>query len=57
MEEKLKEILQKNLADSYFCNRVWSAWSYGTMTEDDFEEVNESENIYDIIKEILELIK
>jgi len=23
----------------YRCNRVWEAWSMGTMSEDDFEEV------------------
>ncbi|MCP4393173.1 MAG: hypothetical protein GY804_02745 [Alphaproteobacteria bacterium] len=52
LREKLKNILTSNLVDSYFCNRVWPAWSYGTMTEDDFEPVNETDNIYDIINEI-----
>jgi hypothetical protein len=25
--------------DAYDCTRVWSAWSYGTMGEDDFVPV------------------
>lgn len=25
------------------CTRTWEAWSYGTMTEEDFKEVSESE--------------
>jgi hypothetical protein len=24
------------LSDVYACTRVWEAWAYGTMTEDDF---------------------
>lgn len=27
--------------DAFDCTRVWSAWSYGTMTADDFSEVTE----------------
>ncbi len=56
LRDKISDILTSNLGDSYYCSRVWSAWSYGTMTEDDFEEVNESENIDDIVNEILPLI-
>ena len=28
------------------CNRVWSAWTYGTMSEDDFEETFEIAHLY-----------
>lgn len=56
LRDKIREILTSNLGDSYFCTRVWSAWSHDTMTEDDFETVNESENIDDIVTELNQLI-
>ena len=49
--QKLKEIIQKANPEIkkreilYRCNRVWDAWNYGTMTEDDFKKVNLSKNI------------
>lgn len=52
LREKIRNILTSNLGDSYFCTRVWSAWSCGTMTDDDFEPVVDSENIEDIVNEI-----
>ena len=52
LREKIINILRSNLIDSYFCTRVWSSWSYGTMTEEDFEEVNGSDNIEDIVNEL-----
>ena len=39
-EEQKTEIrseIQKSLIETYHCTRVWEAWSYGTMSEDDFE--------------------
>ena len=35
------------LDGSYECTRVWSAWSYGTMSEDDFGLSAEDENRVD----------
>lgn len=32
------------LGDAYDCDRVWSAWSYGTMGPDDFWLVRESDD-------------
>lgn len=32
------------LGDAYDCTRVWSAWSYGTMSPDDFWLVRESDD-------------
>lgn len=55
LREKLEDILTSNLGDAYFCQRVWSAWDVGTMTQDDFEEVNNSENINDMVDEIIML--
>jgi hypothetical protein len=39
--DKAIEILQ----DHYICTRVWSAWSYGTMTKDDFELAAENDDV------------
>lgn len=33
--------LHDELGDAVDCTRVWSAWSYGTMGEDDFVPVSE----------------
>lgn len=43
LKDKLVDIIIDHLHCTYHCTRVWSAWSYGTMGEDDFEEVNESD--------------
>ncbi len=35
----IQRALQATLGDTYDCTRVWSAWGYGTMGEDDFVPV------------------
>lgn len=37
LKERLKNTLREQLNDALYCTRVWEAWGYGTMTEDDFE--------------------
>lgn len=37
LKERLKNTLREQLNDALYCTRVWEAWRYGTMTEDDFE--------------------
>jgi hypothetical protein len=37
------------LGDTYACTRVWEAWQVGTMTEDDFQAVTETEIAGDLI--------
>lgn len=49
--EVLVERLTAELGDSVDCTRVWSAWSYGTITEDDFMPV--TERIDEIVDGIL----
>ena len=39
--DKAIEVLQDHLT----CTRVWSAWGYGTMTQDDFGLAAEDANI------------
>lgn len=40
----VKEIIGIEMDQAYYCTRDWSAWSYGTMTGDDFEKIIDSEN-------------
>lgn len=55
MKEKIIEVLKNRLDDALFCTRVWEAWSYGTMTEDDFENISD-ESIEDIANDIMDII-
>jgi len=52
--DQLIDYLHQELGDTYDCKRVWSAWSYGTMGEDDFDPV--SDRIDDIADAILALL-
>ena len=40
-KECVMDALAESLGEAYDCTRVWSAWSYGTMTQDDFSLVGE----------------
>ncbi len=52
--DKLRDLIAEGLGDTYACTRVWSAWSYNTMTEDDFKPAWEDEEIlYGIADAIL----
>lgn len=52
-KSRIRDELQQTLGDSYDCTRAWCAWSYGTMTEDDFIHIAED---YDRIEEITEAV-
>lgn len=55
-KNKIIDILQNEIIDIYSCTRVWSAWSYGTMSLDDFVPVNEDEEVLnEIADQILDL--
>ena len=42
----------------YHCDRIWEAWQYGTMTQDDFILANEDDNIVEeIAKKLHDFIK
>lgn len=49
--ETLIDRLYDELGDCYDCTRVWSAWSYGTMGEDDFTPARE--RVADIVDGLL----
>ena len=53
-QEQLEDFAVKLLGDLYVCERVWSAWSYGTMSQDDFGLAREDDFI---IEDIVEAIK
>ena len=37
--EEVKKDANNKVETLYRCNRIWDAWNIGTMTEEDFEEV------------------
>mgnify|MGYP000734187712 CR=1 FL=1 len=39
--ERVKTAIAGALGDALDCTRVWEAWGYGTMSEDDFTEVRD----------------
>jgi len=48
----IRKALGEQLLDALFCTRCWSAWGFGTMTQDDFESVDTELIIEAIIKEV-----
>lgn len=51
--EALHDLIARHLGDTYHCTRVWSAWRVGTMSESDFEPVDESDTPWEIADAIL----
>lgn len=44
--------------DALHCTRVWDAWGYGTMSEDDFSPVtNDAEAVHEIASAVLEALE
>ena len=54
--EALADKIAELLRGTYHCNRVWEAWSVGTMSEDDFEPVDESETPHEIAEALHAMI-
>lgn len=52
-EQRLREIIDEHLTAAYACTRVWEAWSVGTMAEDDFVPLRETEFVDDLTAAIL----
>jgi hypothetical protein len=53
LNNKIKSVFYDHFSNLYSCSRVWSAWSYDTMSESDFIAINED---VDIMSEIIESI-
>lgn len=43
----LRNALAQAMTSTYVCNRVWDAWSYGTMSESDFMPASECDELLD----------
>lgn len=52
--EALTELIAGHLSGTYHCTRVWSAWNVGTMSQDDFEDVGESDTPTELADAILD---
>ena len=46
----LEDVISEYLGDDHACNRVWSAWQYGTMTEDDFEPLSDTPRVQELVE-------
>ena len=44
-KQRFYDMASEVLQDFYSCTRVWEAWSYGTMSRDDFKLANEDDEI------------
>jgi hypothetical protein len=55
--QKLRDAFAQALTGVYVCGRVWEAWQYGTMTEDDFQPASECEEVLDSLIEAAHGIK
>lgn len=51
--EALVDLIAEHLNGTYHCTRVWEAWHVGTMSQDDFEPVDESDTPGEIADAIL----
>ena len=54
-KEVVAETVAEQLRGTWHCNRVWEAWSIGTMGRNDFSPVDESDTPYDVADAILAL--
>lgn len=49
-DEELRKKITELLGDDYACTRVWEAWQVGTMTQEDFEPLNETTRVDELIE-------
>lgn len=53
-QEQLADAVAEGLGDAYLCTRVWQAWMYNTMTQDDFVLAGEDPDfVHDLGEAIL----
>lgn len=52
-KDEIADIVRAHLTSIYCCTRVWSAWSHGTMSEEDFVPADEIEMADEIAEAIL----
>ena len=54
--DALIDAIAQGLRGTWHCTRVWEAWHAGTMSQDDFEPVDESETPTEIADAVLALL-
>ena len=54
--DALIDAVAQGLHGTWHCTRVWEAWHVGTMSQDDFEPVDESETPTEIADAVLALL-
>ena len=54
--QALIDVIAQGLSDTWHCLRVWEAWNVGTMSQDDFEPVDESDTPAELADAILALL-
>jgi hypothetical protein len=54
--DALIEKIAEGLRDTWHCTRVWEAWSVGTMSEEDFSPVDESDTPAELADAILAML-
>jgi len=58
VRDQVRDAVAEALSGTYYCNRVWSAWGVGTMSEDDFAPANEDDNILDnVVDSVLKVLR
>lgn len=57
LREAIHDAIAATLGDAYDCTRVWSAWSYGTMGQDDFSLItDDSDRMAELTDAVLSVI-
>ena len=56
LRKKLIDAIADGLGSALHCNRVWSAWNVGTMSESDFSSVAESDTPAELADAVLAII-
>lgn len=51
--EALADLIAEHLRGTYHCTRVWNAWNVGTMSQEDFEPIDESDTPGEIADAII----
>lgn len=57
LEAELRDILAEGVSGTYHCNRVWAAWGAGTMSQDDFEPVEESDTPAELARAVMQRVR
>ena len=54
--QELIDVITRGLHDTYHCTRVWEAWNVGTMTEEDFGPVGDSDTPAELADAVLSIL-